>query len=127
MDSQGNGERAFSTHCTFSVVTPCFAISSGVGFVPRDDDELKYTTKSCSRKGRSAGRAADPPAGDAWAWEAKWEACLFLHRDADAAAARQTADGLAEKMWWYNHKLFRRAREGSRGPGRRSAGDTPYN
>jgi hypothetical protein len=34
---------------------------------------------------------AGRPAGDGWAWEAKWEACLFLRRDADAAAARQTA------------------------------------
>jgi hypothetical protein len=53
-----------------------------------------------------AGRAADPPAGDGWAWEAKWEACLFLHRDADAAAARRSADALAEKMWWYNRNSF---------------------
>ena len=53
-----------------------------------------------------AGRAADPPAGDVWAWEAKWEACLFLHRDADAAAARQIPGALAEKMWWYNRNSF---------------------
>jgi hypothetical protein len=46
------------------------------------------------------------PAGDGWAWEAKWEACLFLYRDADAAAARQTAGALAEKMCWYNRNSF---------------------
>jgi len=49
--------------------------------------------------------------------------CLFLHRDADVAAARRTAHGLAEKMWWYNRNSFGEKREGSRGPGRRSAGD----
>ena len=32
--------------------------------------------------------------------------CLFLHRDAHAAAARQTAGALAEKMWWYNRDSF---------------------
>ena len=53
-----------------------------------------------------AGRAPGPPAGDGWAWEAKWEACLFLHRDADAAVARQSAGALAEKMWWCNRNSF---------------------
>jgi hypothetical protein len=52
------------------------------------------------------GRAADPAAGDGWAWEAQWDACLFLHRDADAAAARQAAEASSKKMWWYNKKSF---------------------
>src|SRR5580692_7697272 len=58
------------------------------------------------RRRNGSGRAAVPAAGDGWGWEAKWEACLFLHRDADAAAARQTAGALAEKMWWYNRNSF---------------------
>lgn len=53
-----------------------------------------------------ADRAPAPPADSAWGWEAKWEACLLLHHEAAARAARATAEGLAEKMEEHNRISF---------------------
>ena len=53
-----------------------------------------------------ADRTRASVGANVWAWEAKWEACLLLHRDAEAADTRRVADALAEKMFWYNKQSY---------------------
>lgn len=55
-----------------------------------------------------AGHCPEPPAGDLWAGEAKWEACVLLGRHADAAAARQKTEGLAKgRESWIRQSVSR--------------------
>jgi hypothetical protein len=95
---------------------------------PQDPDVLWRRVAMLGWLGRRAeaeklaGRCPEPPKEDLWAWEAKWEGCGMIGREADAAAALGAARELAKsKIKFIRDSLEQNVKDFQALPGRGAA------